>query len=52
MTTDDVRQLFSRPLAIAAATAFVTAAAAAQQPVQPPSDRAAQERVLSQNSNA
>jgi hypothetical protein len=44
MTTHDVRHLFSRALALLVATGCMTAATRAQQPAQPPVDRAALER--------
>ena len=43
MTTSDIRHLFSHPLALALAIAYVTAVTA-QQPAPPPVDRAALER--------
>jgi hypothetical protein len=44
MTTNDVRHLFSRALAVGVVTACVTFVATAQQPAAPPLDRAALER--------
>ena len=44
MTMHHVRHLFLRPLPIAFGTACVAVVAAAQQPAQPPADRAAIER--------